>query len=74
MRIDSQSYQPRRLRRTREGLRNQEIRAAAEAYFDAERENSAEQNTDSVDAEEIEEVRNLPNDPLDWEYIQFRRA
>ena len=42
MRIDSHSYQPRRLRRAREGLRNQEIRAAAEAYFDAERENSAE--------------------------------
>ena len=74
MRIDSQSYQPRRLRRAREDLNNQEIRAAAEAYFDAERENSAEQTNNSENAEEVEQVRNLPNDPLDWEYIQFRRA
>ena len=54
MRIDSQSYQPRRLRRAREDLNNQEIRAAAEAYFDAERENSAEQTNNSENAEEVE--------------------
>jgi hypothetical protein len=54
-------------------LRNQEVRLAAEAYFDAERENSAEHRDQSFAGEEAEEVRNLPTDPLDWEYIQFRR-
>ena len=73
MRIDSQSYQPRRLRRAREELRSQEVRLAAEAYFDAERENSAELRNQSFAGDEAEEVRNLPNETLDWEYIQFRR-
>lgn len=42
---------------------------AAEAYFDEERENSAEHRVESFAGDEADEVRNLPSDPLDWEYI-----
>jgi hypothetical protein len=46
---------------------------AAEDYFDAERENSVERMP-SFAADEVAEVRDLPDDPLDWEYVEFRRA